>query len=135
VPPPEIQVTPPPQPQAAIQQVVHTNTPTPVAPHPQPAAPQAVPDHDVSERPIAGAPLEYPQQMLDEEREGFARISCDVDTNGSTSNCRVDAVSGGQAFASAALAYVKRARYAPRTHNGQPIASTHEWKITFKLNN
>jgi protein TonB len=71
--------------------------------------------------------------MEEEQREGSARVSCDVDTNGSTSNCRVDSVTGGSAFASAALAYVKRARYAPRTHNGVPVAASHQWNIKFKL--
>jgi hypothetical protein len=42
-------------------------------------------------------------------------------------------VTGGSAFATAALAYVKRARYAPRTHNGVPVASSHQWNIKFKL--
>jgi protein TonB len=57
-----------------------------------------------------------------------------VDTNGSTSNCHVDSVTGGSAFGTAALAYVRRARYQPRTHNGVPVASTHQWNIKFKLN-
>jgi protein TonB len=128
-----VQVQPPPQ-QNVIQAVTRAPPPaqeykpTVVAP-PRPA----VADHDVSERPIAGAPLQYPPEMEEEQREGSARISCDVDPNGTTSNCRVDSVSGGQAFAQAALAYVKRARYSPRTHNGVPVAASHQWNIKFKL--
>jgi protein TonB len=133
IPPPEINVQPPPQETHAIVAVQHA-APTPYVPTVKAPVVQAQPDRDVSERPIAGAPLQYPPQMQEEEREGSARVSCDVDTDGATSNCKIDSVSGGSAFGSAALSYVKRARYRPRTHNGQPVASSHQWNIRFTLN-
>lgn len=130
---PEIVVQPPPTTNAIVA-VTHA-TPAPQAYRPTVVAPapQAQPDRDVSERPIAGAPLQYPPQMQEEEREGSARVSCQVDTDGNTSDCRIDSSTGGSAFGSAALNYVKHARYRPRTHNGVPVAAPHQWNIVFKL--
>ncbi len=120
--------------QHTIENVVRSDA-APQADHrtaPGPAAP-AQPDRDVSERPIAGDALVYPVQMLQEEREGSARVSCYVDTDGRTSGCKIDSVTGGSAFGAAALSYVKTARYRPRTHNGVPVAAPHQWNIRFSL--
>ena len=72
--------------------------------------------------------------MEEEQREGSARVSCNVGPDGVTSDCKIDSASGGSAFGQAALSYVKRARYRPRTHNGQAIATSHQWNIKFNLN-
>ena len=133
IPPPEISVQPPPEPAHAITQVQRA-APTPYVPTQKAPVVAAVPDRDVSERPISGPALQYPAQMEEEQREGSARVSCDVGIDGTTSNCKIDSVSGGSAFGAAALSYVKRARYHPRTHNGQPMPATHEWNVKFSLN-
>lgn len=132
IPPPEINVTPPPQTNAIA--VVQHDTPHPYVPTKPAPVVQAQPDRDVSERPISGRPLQYPPQMEEEQREGSARVSCDVGTDGTTSNCKIDSSSGGSAFGAAALSYVRTARYHPRTHNGVPVAASHQWNIKFNLN-
>jgi protein TonB len=120
--------------QHAIENVVRSDA-APQVDHPAASGPKgpAQPDSDVSERPIAGDRLIYPSQMLDQEREGSARVSCFVDTDGRTSGCKIDSVTGGSAFGAAALSYVKTARYRPRTHNGVPVAAPHQWNIRFSL--
>ncbi len=133
IPPPEIQVQPPPTPPPNAITAVQHAAPAPYVPTKPAPVVQAQPDHDVGERPIAGAPLQYPPQMEEEQREGSARVSCDVGTDGSTSNCKINSVTGGSAFGAAALSYVKRARYRPRTHNGVAVAASHEWNIKFNL--
>jgi protein TonB len=131
IPPPEISVAPPPAPTQAITTVTHAAPPTNALPTTQHV--QIAPDHDVSERPIKGSPLEYPEAMQDAGREGSVRVTCTVGPDGRTSNCAVNSVTGGSAFAAEALTYVKHAQYAPRTHNGVAEAATHTWDIKFKL--
>jgi protein TonB len=56
-----------------------------------------------------------------------------VKPDGTTANCTIDSVTGGSAFGTEALAYARRSRYSPRTHNGVPEESRHQWNIKFKL--
>lgn len=136
IPPPEIQIREPPPPQTAIAVVTTVRPPAPEAPavaRPQPA-PSPVPDSEVSAKPIAGPPLVYPPRMQQTGREGRVAITCDVDTDGSTSNCTVTAAMGGDAFAEAAMAYVQRARYKPAIRNGVAIREQHHtFSIIFRL--
>jgi len=138
IPPPKIQIQPPPQ-QHVIQQVTHEKPPAPVPPSP-PSPPVAapvgppVPDHLAGARPVNNVKLDYPEEMLEENREGRVTVVCDVEPSGETSNCSVTSVQGGQAFAGAALDYVRRARYQPAVKNGAPIKEFHHpYTITFKL--
>ena len=134
IPPPEIQIAQPPPP-TPVATVAAVAPPAPVAPPVARAAPPAaVPDSDVSERPIAGPGMKYPQRMLEQGREGAVDLECDVDTDGKTSNCAVSGGSGGQ-FAEAALAYVQGATYKPAIHNGVAEKRRHRWHIVFKLGN
>jgi protein TonB len=72
--------------------------------------------------------------MLDQGREGHVDVTCDVDVDGSTSNCSVTNVTGGQAFADSALEYVKSARYKPRILNGVAVREPHHtFSIGFTL--
>ena len=135
VPPPDIMIQQPTAPSNAITAVTHDAPPPgPMAPT-KPAAPPA-PDHDVSERPISGtASPPYPPDMLEEEREGAATVSCNVDTSGATTDCAVTNVVGGQSFARSALTFAQGHRYAPATHNGVPVASRKSWRLNFRLSN
>jgi len=129
IPPPEIQIQqPPPVNSTAISQVSRI---APPAGYHRTAPAQA--DHDVSEHPLSGDPAIYPESMQDAGVEGDATIHCDVDTTGHTSNCVVVSVHGGAAFGRAALEYTRRERYSPRTHNGQPIAASHDWLLKYRL--
>jgi protein TonB len=134
IPPPEIQIAQPPPP-TPVATVATVAPPAPQAPPVQRAPPApAVPDSEVSARPISGGTPKYPPRMLDQGREGHVDVTCDVDTDGSTSNCTVTSVTGGQAFADAALEFVKTARYKPRILNGVPVKEPHhKFSIGFTL--
>ncbi|GBQ29856.1 TonB periplasmic protein [Gluconacetobacter sacchari DSM 12717] len=95
-----------------------------------------VPDHLAGARPVNNVKLDYPEEMLEENREGRVTVVCDVEQDGTTSNCAVTSVQGGQAFSQAALDYVRRARYQPAVKNGVPIKEFHHpYTITFRLSN
>ena len=130
IPPPEVNIQAPVTQTNAIQAVT---TAAPVAPPPPPAPKAAVPDQEVSAKPIAGEPLKYPPRMLSSGREGYALVECTVDTTGKTSDCKLDEARGGDAFGDAAMDYVKSARYHPAIRNGQPVTEKRQWKIDFKL--
>ena len=133
VPPPDIQIASPPQQSNAITEVTRTAPPPGPAPVTAPPAPPA-PDRDVSERPIGGTQApQYPPDMLEEEREGAATVSCDVDTSGATTNCAVSNVTGGASFGRSALTFAESHRYHPATHNGIPVAARKSWRLTFKM--
>ncbi len=100
--------------------------------NPAVAPPQAVIGGQ-AERPHAGAPLSYPDSMLRAKQTADVDIGCNVDTTGHTHDCGVLSLAGNPDAAKAALSYVSRARYAPRTHNGVPIATYHVWHIHFRL--
>jgi protein TonB len=137
VPPPDIQIEQPPPPQSnAITEVTHAAPPPgPMVATAPPTTAPAIPDAPVSAQPIGGNKLEYPQDMLDEEREGVVGVTCDVDVSGRTSNCAVTSVSGGSSFARAAMSYVESARYRPAIRGGVPVPESHHtFRITFKLN-
>jgi periplasmic protein TonB len=135
IPPPEVNIQTPPPPQQVIQAVSRVAPPPaevrPVAP---PAPPPAVPDQEVSARPISAQPLVYPPRMASTGREGSVDVECTVDTDGSTSNCAVLEAHGGDAFADAAMNYVKNAKYKPRIRNGVPLREDHHrFHIAFSL--
>ncbi|GGF19889.1 hypothetical protein GCM10011611_27340 [Aliidongia dinghuensis] len=138
IPPPEVQIAQPP-PQRPIAVVTTAAPPAPIPmvvapPAPAPTPAPAVPDSEVSAKPIAGPPLAYPPRMLEAQREGKVDISCDVDADGTTRNCAVTSAQGGSAFSEAALAYVERARYKPAIRNGVPIKEPHHtFHIIFSI--
>jgi len=142
-PPPELIKPPPPYippPLVNIAEPASDNaiTASPVPPpavvaRPTPPPAPVVPDHDVSEVPIGGAAPVYPARMLAEQREGWASVSCVVDTSGETSSCAIVASQGGSSFGDSALAFAQSQRYRPATHNGQPVVARKTWKLVFSL--
>jgi protein TonB len=137
IPPPDIQIQQPPPPQNhAITAVTHAPPPTTtLAPTPPPRTAPAVPDRDVGAVALQGPTRTYPQEMLDEEREGKVWVTCNVGTDGRTSDCAVTKVIGGEAFARNALSAVTVSRYSPAVHNGVPVAVRHTFVFTYKLSN
>ncbi|MDI2091716.1 energy transducer TonB [Commensalibacter oyaizuii] len=92
------------------------------------------PDRSAGSRPINGAQIQYPPDMEAIGKEGRVILSCDVETNGSTSNCTAISVNGGSSFKEAALNYARRARYRPATRNGVPVKEYgHRYTVTFRL--
>jgi protein TonB len=127
---------PPPPQNHAITAVTHAPPPTTtLAPTPPPRTAPAVPDRDVGAVALQGPTRTYPQEMLDEEREGKVWVTCNVGTDGRTSDCAVTKVIGGEAFARNALSAVTVSRYSPAVHNGVPVAVRHTFVFTYKLSN
>ncbi|MFT9265820.1 energy transducer TonB, partial [Gluconobacter potus] len=133
IPPPKISVPPPPK---AVQRVTHVKPPHPVppsptpSPEPVPAPPQgppadAVPDHSAGARPINGAQAVYPDEAMEENREGHVTASCDILPTGKTANCTIVSSSGGHEFVESALDFLRRARYQPAVVNGAPVTEHH----------
>ncbi|AOW50525.1 energy transducer TonB [Acetobacter ascendens] len=145
IPPPKIKVPPPPKP--PIKHVAKTPPKHPAPPQTKTAkAPPAAtepaasaPPSDAPDTTAGTAPLNhvqpvYPPEMEEENIEGRVTVACDVEPTGMTSNCQVQSVSGGQAFAKAALDYVHKARYRPATRNGAPVKELHKvYVIRFRL--
>ncbi len=72
--------------------------------------------------------------MQEAGRSGHVTMACDISAEGTTSNCQVVSVSGGQSFARSALEFVRRARYSPAVHNGVAVAQAHHtWSIDYNL--
>ncbi|NVN05416.1 TonB family protein [Asaia spathodeae] len=131
IPPPKIQIQPPPQ-KRVIKQVTHEKPPAPMPPAtvsapPTPSAPVGppVPDHSAGAVPINGAKPVFPEEMLEENREGSVTVACDIDTTGKPSNCQVLNSSGGHAFVEAAMEFLRKARYQPAVTNGQAVVEHH----------
>jgi protein TonB len=124
-----------------MRHVARTPPKQPVAPPTQTAkAPPAdTPPNDSPDTTAGTSPLNnvrpvYPPEMEEDNIEGRVTIVCDVEITGMTSNCRVQSVTGGQAFAQSALDYVSKARYRPASRNGVPVREVNKtYVIRFRL--
>jgi len=134
IPPPVVEVAPPPAVSNAISVAPSPAPPVPVPFTPAPAPAAAVPDTDVSEQPIGGGAPVYPQEMLDDERQGSALVECTVGTNGRTSGCQLISSKGGEAFGVSALQFAQTQTYRPAMHNGVAIEKRKRWNLEFTLN-
>jgi len=135
IPPPLLQIAePPPVANNAIVAVTQTAPPAPVAFTPAPAPVAVTPDTDVSEVPIGGATAQYPQQMMDDDRQGSAQVECIVGTDGKTSGCQLIGTKGGAAFGDSALQFAQTQTYRPAMHNGVAVEKRKIWNIVFSLN-
>lgn len=84
--------------------------------------------------PLNGVQIQYPADMIKAEKNGKVVLTCDIETTGKTSNCKVVTSSGEPAFDTEALHYVTHAVYRPATKNGKPIKELeHHYTVRFKL--
>ncbi len=106
---------------------------TPAAHPPAEAAAPHGADRPFHPVPIAGGAPDYPDAYADEGRSGAVTISCTIQASGFPAGCHVLGVQGGGAFSGAVLKWLGsgRVRYAPILRDGQPIAETHQWSVTF----
>lgn len=119
IPPPLVNIAPE-GPSSAITTV--TTAPPPVTPAFKPAPPApVVADTNVAPQSIGGELPAYPDSLVDDDVEGTAEIRCDVEADGTTSNCSILGVTGSSLFGSTALEFVRSHKLRPATHNGQPV--------------
>ncbi|QNT78303.1 energy transducer TonB [Entomobacter blattae] len=92
-------------------------------------------DRNAGVNPIGGGRPNYPETMQELGKEGSVDAACDIEANGTTSNCHLVNVSGGQAFGEAVLTFLKTHRYQPAIRNGVPVRTpNHTLHFTFQLN-
>jgi protein TonB len=132
IPPPEIQVTQPPPPQEhVITQTQHTVA-APFEQHAPPAA--KVADSGPSSQPAVGSSRpEFPDQYQDSGRSGTVTVSCTIQADGHPSGCSLVNVTGGAAFGSSVMAWLRSgsALYKPAIRNGVAIASQTQLTVHF----
>ncbi len=85
----------------------------------------------VAETPVGGSALGFPAKMLASGREGEVDVLCVVTAEGATRDCRIVESTGDGDFEAAALDLLAKARFAPATLNGQPIADSHKWTLRY----
>jgi len=119
IPPPLVNVEAPPS-ENTITRV--TTAPPPAVPAFKPAPPAPpVADTNVAPQSISGELPAYPDSLIDDDIEGTATIRCDVEADGTTSNCSIVGVTGSAQFGSTALDFVRTHKLRPATHNGLPV--------------
>ena len=101
---------------------------------PQSVAPAAVGEHAPATLVDASKPV-YPRPALHENREGWVRVSFDIDRNGRVTNATVVESVGGSIFETAAVRSVGRWRYTPAQRDGLPVSQFgNTTVVTFALN-
>jgi TonB family protein len=98
-----------------------------------PPAPH-VADSGPSSQPAVGSSRpEYPEQYQDSQRAGTVTVACTIEANGQPSGCSLVNVSGGAAFGSAVMSWLRSgsARYKPAVRNGQPVAMQTQLTVHF----
>jgi protein TonB len=82
----------------------------------------------------ADAPIQYPPKLFDRSVEGDVVLRLFVDSTGRVvpESSRVGESSGYRALDSAALAGVKKLRYAPARRQGSPVAAAFLQRIEFR---
>ncbi|MBT8078943.1 MAG: energy transducer TonB [Gammaproteobacteria bacterium] len=91
-------------------------------------------DVDADPVPLFRQPATYPIDMLARRKEGHVDVGFTVDERGFVRNARILTSSGEPRFEKAALAAVKRFRYAPLFANGAAVETEHvRTRITFEL--
>jgi periplasmic protein TonB len=78
----------------------------------------------VGARLVAYAPPPYPPSARDRGLEGAVRLDVDVDADGAVGEIRVTVSSGAASLDDAAVAAVRRWRFAPATIDGAAVPST-----------
>ena len=96
--------------------------------------PAAPPDQEAPVALNAESPIQYPPRLFDRRVEGDVVLRLFVDSTGRVvpESSRVGESSGYPALDSAALAGVKKLRYAPARRRGSPVAAAFLQRIEFR---
>ncbi len=79
------------------------------------------------------SPPRYPRRALREGIEGTVRLTVSIDAMGNVVDVQIAQGSGSAELDRAAQDAVREWRYQPAIHDGQPVASTLEIPVDFKL--
>lgn len=91
-------------------------------------------DHDHGPRVSEQTPPRYPGQALRQRIEGTVRLTVSIDAQGNVTDVQIAHGSGSVLLDRAALDAVRDWRYQPAIHDGQPVPSTLEIPVDFRLN-
>ena len=108
-----------------------------VSVHLCPAAPPSVPSMPPSPPRLRSGTIgmdDYPVAALRAGAEGIVELSLTVDANGRVSDCAVTASAGHPALDSTTCSLaLRRYRFSPATRNGQPVESTYNRRVRWRL--
>jgi protein TonB len=77
----------------------------------------------------------YPEQARQQGVEGTVVLRLTVRADGVPDGVRVSKSSGHTALDDAAVAHVRRARFAPALKDGEPVATSITFRVKFRLVN
>ncbi len=83
---------------------------------------------------LAPAKPRYPLDAIAENTEGWVVVELDITEKGIPANAKILASDAGKVFHRTSLAALKKLRFAPATHKGEPVPVTGKrYKITYAL--
>lgn len=109
------------------------SAPAPTAPFPAAAAPAVADGGDLSAKMISAKPPSYPLEARRRHEEGTVVLGVLVAVDGLVADISVAQTSGSSLLDQAALAAVRRWRWAPLMRGGQPVMVQGQVKIPFVL--
>lgn len=115
------------------QPVVQQPQPAPVQEAPKPAPPPQPVGETRAAQVINPAAPEYPLEAARNRTSGYATVEFTVNPDGSVSDAHVIASQPARVFNSAAIQAVSRSKFKPALKDGQPVSSTLQRRIDFKM--
>lgn len=115
------------------QPVVQQPQPAPVQEAPKPTPPPQPVGETRPAQVVTPAAPEYPLDAARNGTSGYATVEFTVNPDGSVSNAHVIASQPGRVFDRAAIQAVSRSKFNPALKNGQPVSSTLQRRIDFKM--
>jgi protein TonB len=106
-----------------------TTSAEPPPPPPKPKGPSLPP------RVLNWTDPPYPEQARQQGVEGTVVVRLTVKADGAPSDVRVSKSSGHSALDGAAVAHVRRARFAPAVKDGEPVTASITFRVKFRLVN
>jgi TonB family protein len=82
---------------------------------------------------IGSSKPEYPEQYQDSGRAGTVQVTCTIEADGRPTNCSLDSVTGGSAFGSVVMAWLRsgQVHYRPAIRSGVAVAAQTRLSVHF----
>lgn len=132
---PEVpKITPPPTPRPKPKQMARATPPQPNAPRTAvgPARPAAPAGPSTGPQCVSKPAPTYPAALEERGIGGSVTIQLTIDTSGKVSTATLSQSSGQAALDRAALSGVRRWKFKPALHHGQPIVATTRVTVVFR---